>query len=150
MKLSLCVASVLVLCAASFTAGSAYGPEGSVPHTAHASVVGGVQLGQELFDGDFAVYVAGTTHPVGWVWVESQPNGDVSETWLLLRPNATDGWVFPSSTNMSVTLTFEYEGASPHGSVAAFETWAEARYDSALNVDKDVDFEVHTHQVEID
>lgn len=103
----------------------------------------------EIGDGSFIVYGTTHAHPIAFVWVRDDSNGDPLETWLLFRENQTDGWVYPSDTNTNVTIRFEHASPSGIDDVQDFRDWAESQYDPILNVDESTDFGEHEHEVTI-
>ena len=49
----------------------------------------------------------------------------------------------------SFEVRIEYEGAPSHTSVDDFLQWCEDQYPASMSVDKEVDFEVHRHAVDV-
>lgn len=102
----------------------------------------------ELREGFFRVNMPGRTQGVGWVWVRDV-SGVLRETWILFRPDLTDGWIPPSDENVTVPATFVHQPDVEAATLAEFKTWAEDQYPSGWNVDADEDFEIHEHTVTI-
>jgi len=102
----------------------------------------------EIGFGTFSGSRSGTTEPVTYVWSYDDAGTQI-EVWALFRPGTTNGWTFPGSNATSVDLTIDYEGSPSFASVGDFLQWCEDQYPSAMNVDKDFDFDVHEHTVEI-
>ncbi len=103
----------------------------------------------ELDDGSFSWESAYAVEPVAFVWVREDANGDLVETWALFRPETIEGWHFPGVNHTSVDLTVGFEGSLVHDDLQDFLQWAEDQYPASMNVDKDLDFEVHIHTVTV-
>ncbi len=86
---------------------------------------------------------------VGFVWERAGSNGTRLETYLLFRPGASDGWVFPGVDDTSVDVTFQYIDNTAHEDLAAFMMWAAERMPPSAGCDPNEDFEVHEHVVTI-
>jgi hypothetical protein len=102
----------------------------------------------ELQTGFFRVASPLQTHAVGFVWVRTE-SSVLKESWLLFRPETSEGWLFPGADHTNVTLTFVRMSGVTATTLADFKTWAEGQYPSAMSVDADVDFAVHDHTVEV-
>ncbi len=102
----------------------------------------------EMNFGNFSGFRIGTNEPVAFIW-SYDDNGTQVEVWALFRPNTPAGWTFPGTDATSVDLSIEYQGSPTHASPAEFLQWCEDQYPASMNVDKDNDFEVHRHTIEI-
>lgn len=103
----------------------------------------------EIGPGKFVVFGSANPHPIAFVWVREDTNGDPLETWLLFREHQADGWVYPSATSGDVTITFQHASPSGIDDMQDFREWAENQYDASQNVDESTDFGEHLHEVTI-